>query len=116
MTVLPLAAQNDMKMEKKLRHVVLFKFKDSATDEDVASVEKAFAALPDKISEIQSFEWGINNSPEGLNQGLTHAFLLTFKSEADRDAYLIHPDHQVFGKMVGNHLDKVTVVDYWTDQ
>lgn len=99
--------------EKELRHVVLFKFKDSAMEKDVNMVCEAFAHLPKEISEIKAFEWGENNSPEGLNQGLTHAFVLTFHSEADRDAYLIHPAHKEFGKKLGPHLDKVTVVDYW---
>ncbi|NND07624.1 MAG: Dabb family protein [Saprospiraceae bacterium] len=104
-------------MEKtKLRHVVLFKFKDSSSDKDVKMVEEAFKSLPEQISEIKSFEWGTNNSPEGLNQGLTHCFFLTFDSEDGRDAYLIHPDHKKFGKMLGPHLDKVTVVDYWVKE
>lgn len=101
---------------KVLRHVVLFKFKDSATPEDVKKVEAAFADLAVKLPEIKSYEWGKNNSPENLNQGLTHCFLLTFSSEKDRDAYLVHPDHKAFGKILGPHLDKVTVVDYWTEK
>lgn len=97
-----------------LRHVVLFGFKETSTPEDVQAVIDAFIALPSQISEIKSFEWGTNSSPEGLNQGLTHAFTLTFHSDADRDAYLPHPAHEAFGGIVGPHLDKVTVVDYWT--
>ena len=97
-----------------LRHVVLFGFKETSSPEDVQKVVDAFKALPSKISEIKGFEWGINSSPEGLNQGLTHAFTLTFHSDADRDAYLPHPAHKEFGGIVGPHLDKVTVVDYWT--
>jgi hypothetical protein len=42
--------------------------------------------------------------------------LLTFSSDKDRDAYLVHPDHKAFGKVLGPHLDKVTVVDYWTEK
>ena len=103
------------KPPKLLRHVVLFSFKDSATPEDVKKVESAFAELPSKIKQIKAFEWGTNNSPEGLNQGLTHCFLLTFDSEKDRDDYLVHPDHKVFGGIVGPFIDKVTVVDYWAD-
>jgi Stress responsive A/B Barrel Domain len=99
-----------------LRHVVLFKFKDTATPEDVKKVEAAFAELPSKLSVIKGYEWGTNNSPENLNQGLTHCFLLTFSSEKDRDAYLVHPDHKAFGKILGPHLDKATVVDYWTEK
>ena len=101
---------------KVLRNVVLFKFKDAATPADVKKVEDAFADLANKLPLIKGYEWGKNNSPENLNQGLTHCFLLTFSSEKDRDAYLIHPDHKAFGKILGPHLDKVTVVDYWTEK
>lgn len=101
---------------KVLRHVVLFKFKDASTPDDVKKVEAAFADLAGKLPLIKGYEWGKNNSPEKLNQGLTHCFLLTFSNEKDRDAYLIHPDHKAFGKILGPHLDKVTVVDYWTEK
>ena len=42
------------------RHVVLFKFKDSATKEQIKAVEDAFVALKSKIDAIQSLEWGTN--------------------------------------------------------
>jgi len=98
----------------KLRHVVLFKFKETSSAEDIKQVEEAFNALPSKISEIKGYEWGTNNSPENLNKGLTHCFFLTFSSEADRDTYLTHPDHVAFGNIAGPHIADVTVVDYWT--
>ncbi|MFT0716812.1 Dabb family protein [Flagellimonas lutimaris] len=98
----------------QLRHVVLFKFKETSSAEDIKQVEEAFNALPSKISEIKGYEWGTNNSPENLNKGLTHCFFLTFSSEADRDTYLTHPDHLAFGDIAGPHIDDVTVVDYWT--
>jgi hypothetical protein len=101
-------------MEKSLRHVVLFKFKDGTSEADIQKVVDAFTALPSKIDVIKSIEWGTNNSPEGLDQGFTHCFFLTFASEEDRDIYLPHPDHKAFGAVLGPHLDKVLVVDYWT--
>lgn len=101
------------KTEKVLRHVVLFKFKDSATPAQIKEVEDAFRALPSKIKEIKGLEWGTNNSPENLAQGFTHCFFVTFASEKDRAAYLPHPDHKAFGKVLGPHLDKVLVIDYW---
>lgn len=97
-----------------LRHVVLFKFKDSTAQIDIRKVEDAFSALPGKIPEIIGYEWGTNNSPEGLEKGLTHCFFLTFKSEEDRAVYLPHPDHKAFGDVLGPHLDDVLVIDYWT--
>jgi hypothetical protein len=102
--------------KKMLRHVVLFKFKDSATPAQVKQVEDAFRALPSKIKEIKGLEWGTNNSPEGLAQGFTHVFFVTFDSEAARAVYLPHPDHKEFGKILSPYLDKVLVVDYWTQE
>lgn len=107
-------AQSAQQDQKVLRHVVLFKFKDTATPEEVKKVEDAFGALADKISLIKDYEWGINSSPENLNQELTHCFLVTFTSDKDRDDYLVHPDHVAFVEVLKPHLDKVTVVDYWT--
>ncbi len=101
--------------QKVLRHVVLFKFTDSSSPEDVKKVEDAFVALKGKISLIKDFEWGKNNSPENLNQGLTHCFFATFYSDKDRDDYLVHPDHQAFVEVLKPHLDKVTVIDYWAE-
>ena len=101
---------------KQLRHVVLFKFKDSTSTSDIQKVEAAFRALPSKIKEIKSFEWGTNNSPEGINNGFTHCFFLTFASEADRAVYLPHPDHKAFGAVLTPHLDKVLVLDYWAEK
>lgn len=99
----------------KLRHVVLLKFKSEATEADIQEVEKAFSALPSKIPQIKGYEWGTNNSPEGLNHGYTHCFFLTFDSEEDRDVYLPHPDHKAFGEILHPHMEEATVVDYWTN-
>lgn len=109
------SSTEEMKPEKLLRHAVFFKFKAESTPEDIKAVEAAFADLPNKIPQIKGYEWGTNNSPEGLNKDFTHCFFLTFHSEEDRDAYLPHPDHKVFGGIVGPHLDDVFVLDYWTE-
>lgn len=101
---------------ENLRHVVLFAFKSGTTPAQLAEVEAAFAALPKKIPQIRSFEWGLNNSPEGLNKGFTHCYTLTFASEEDRAIYLPHPDHKAFGNVLSPHLADVLVVDYWATE
>ncbi|WP_276167645.1 Dabb family protein [Zobellia alginiliquefaciens] len=103
-----------MQKDSLLRHVVLFKFKPGTSAEDIKKVEDAFSALPSKIPQIVGYEWGLNNSPEGLNDGFTHCFFLTFNSEEDRAIYLPHPDHKAFGEVLGPHLGGVLVVDYWS--
>jgi len=97
-----------------LRHVVLLKFKDGTTDEQIRQIERAFCALPGKIQAIHDFEWGTDVSVENLQQGFTHCFVVTFRSRADRAKYLPHPAHKMFGELLGPHLDKVLVIDYWT--
>ncbi len=96
-----------------LRHVVLFKFKDDTSAAKVREIESAFAALPSKIDTICDFEWGTDVSVENRSMGFTHCFVVTFKDEEGRAAYLPHPAHKQFGQILGPHLDKVCVVDYW---
>ncbi len=98
---------------KVLRHAVFFSFKDESTPEDVQTVVDTFVELPSRISEIIDFQWGTNNSPEGLDDGFTHCFLLTFADEADRAAYLPHAAHKAFGDVLRPHMKDVFVVDYW---
>lgn len=100
--------------KKVLRHIVLFKFKDDTKPEEVKAIVDAFGQLPKKIDAIIDYEAGVNNSPEGLNQGLTHAFIVTFKDEKGRDAYLPHAAHKEFVELLLPKLDKATVVDFWT--
>lgn len=113
------AAKSKSKQEqsgKVLRHVVILKFKDSSTPAQIKAVEAAFSALPKKINTIVDYEWGTNVSPENHAQGYTHCFLLTFKDAAGRDAYLPHPAHKEFGKILGPHMDKVMVVDFYANK
>jgi hypothetical protein len=96
----------------KVHHVVCFKFKSTATSDDIKQVEEAFAALQEKVPGIESLKWGTNVSKEQRNKGFTHCFVLTFKSEKDRDEYLEHPQHKAFGKLVGPLVDDVFVIDF----
>jgi hypothetical protein len=93
-------------------HVVSLKFKDSATKEQIKTVEDAFRGLKEKVPGITSLKWGTNVSPEKLNKGFTHCFVLTFTAEKERDVYLVHPEHQAFGKLLRPVLDDVFVIDF----
>ncbi|HMC10253.1 MAG TPA: Dabb family protein [Pirellulaceae bacterium] len=99
-----------------LRHVVLFKFKPEATKEQIQQVVAGFQALPKKIEGIAAFEWGTDVSPEGLADGFTHCFVVTFKDAKSRDVYLPHQAHKDFVATLLPMLDKVLVVDYFARQ
>lgn len=104
----------DSASEPVLRHVVIFKFKESATPEQIEQIVADFAALPEQIDAIIDFEHGVNNSPEGLDNGFTHVFLVTFASEQGRAAYLPHPAHKAFVEKLLPLLEEPMVLDYWT--
>jgi hypothetical protein len=79
-------------------------------------VEDAFRDLKKQIKVVQTLEWGTNVSPEKHDKGFTHGFILSFKTEKDRDTYLNHPDHKAFGKLLGPVLGDVFVIDFWAEK
>ena len=97
-----------------VRHVVVFKYRPGTTEAQIREVTDAFRALQTRIPGILAFEHGVNNSPEGKNQGFTHVYLMTFEDAAARDRYLPHPAHAQFGQLLGRLgvLEDAFVVDY----
>jgi len=104
------------KLAKVLRHVVIYKFKETATPAQVSEVVTAFGKLPKQIDTIIGYEHGTNISSENKSEGFTHAFVVTFRDEAGRDKYLIHPAHDEYVKVVRDRREKVIVFDYWTSE
>lgn len=110
-----LEATGEVKSKTRvLRHVVLFKYKPEVTPAQLDEINRAFQDLKHQIPEVRDFERGINNSPEGLDKGFTHGYLITFSSEEDRAAYLPHPAHKKFVELLGGKLEEPFVFDYWT--
>jgi hypothetical protein len=97
-----------------VRHIVIFKFQPGTTEGQIETLTQEFRSLKEKIPGIVDFEYGINNSPEGLNQEFTHIYMLSFESVEARDIYLPHPEHQKFGEFAGGLgiIAGVFVVDY----
>lgn len=102
------------KSPEKVKHIVVFKFKSSANAEQINQVTGAFKGLKNKIPGIVSFEYGVNNSPENLNKGFTHVYLLTFANTAARDQYLPHPEHKKIGELLSKLgvLEEPFVIDF----
>ncbi|MCY3001955.1 MAG: Dabb family protein [Planctomycetota bacterium] len=99
-----------------ITHVVLLKIRKDVSKDQVAKVFEALAGLQKKIPGILSFSGGAYTSPEGLNRGFTHGFVMTFKDAASRDVYLPHPDHEVVKaivlKVLDGGIDGVVAFDY----
>lgn len=106
-------------MSSTITHIVLFKFKASAGAEKINSISNRFLGLKEQCvtmaqqSYIRKISGGRDNSPEGLQGGLTHAFVVEFESAAERDYYVnLDPVHQAFKKDIEPFVEKVTVVDF----
>ena len=95
-----------------LRHVVLLKFTDDTTPEQARAIEERFLNLKNEIDSVRCVIGGPDISTEGLAQGFTHCFIVTFADEGGRDAYLPHPAHKAFVEFMKPNLDKVLVVDF----
>ena len=103
---------NMTKTFKGVRHIVMFKFKDDVNEASIEEIVKAFEALKTEIDQIVDYEAGTNMSPENLDQGFTHAFVVSFRTAKDRDDYLPHPAHKKFVKLLDGKIDKVLVFDF----
>lgn len=111
-----IAMAEDGNAGKVLRHVVMFRFKDTATPEKIKEIEEAFRALPSKIPEIQDFEWGVDLKQGKSCDGFTHLFFVTFKDKAGLDVYSPHPAHKAFVEILKPYLDKCHVIDYFAEK
>ena len=96
----------------KLDHIVLIKFKDGTTPEKADQIFDEFLDISETIPGIENFVSGPNTSPEGLNQGFTHAFVMTFCDSMARDAYLLHPEHGRVKTLAEQVFEAVLVVDF----
>lgn len=104
-------------------HIVFFKFKDTASAQEVSNVCNSIIRLKDECIHpetnkpyILSVTGGTDNSPLGLQNGLTHAVIFQFASAADRDYYMhTDPAHTRFGGMAKNFIERAQVIDFTKD-
>ena len=96
-----------------LRHVVFFKFKDGAREEEIVDLEKSLAELPPDIPEILSYEFGRDVVRSERSYDL--ALISTFKDLDAMQHYQKHPDHQIVLRKINKLCESVVVVDFLTD-
>lgn len=77
-----------------IKHAVFMRLRPGTPAARIDEVFADLAALKSKVSGFLDLSGGANTSTEGLSQGFTHGFVITFAAEAARDAYLVHPDHE----------------------
>ena len=96
----------------KVKHIGFLKFKDGTPEDEITRIFDELMDISENIPGIEDYVSGPNTSPEGLSDGFTHAFVMTFSDVTARDAYLPHPDHEKFKQAALPHIDKVMVMDF----
>ena len=99
----------------KVKHYGVFQFKPEVSDDQIGNCFKAMQSMVGKIPGLLDMIDGPYKSDEGLNDGFTHGFIMTFDSPAARDAYLPHPIHEEVKEVVVPCLERVIVFDFDVD-
>ncbi len=96
----------------KIKHIALFRFKEGTTEDQITGIFDSILDLTEEIPGIEDYVAGPNNSPEGLNQGYTHGFILTLSDAGARDGYLSHPEHEKIKALLLPHAESVLAFDF----
>ncbi|MBI1319941.1 MAG: Dabb family protein [Candidatus Hydrogenedens sp.] len=96
----------------KVRHVVLYAYKDDVTPEQQAEIAEQSRKLIDQIPLIEDLEWGTDLTEGARSQGYTHCLIFTFATPEAVKEYVARPAHQAFFELAKPHLGKLLVVDY----
>jgi hypothetical protein len=95
-----------------LTHIVIWKYKPEAGDEERREHVALLRRLPQLIREVQSFAVGFDvlRLPRSYHTGL----VATFRDRAGLEAYTVHPDHVAaadFGRGISEHVASVDFED-----
>jgi hypothetical protein len=96
----------------KVKHYGVFQFKEGVTDEEVQECFSRMHGMVGSIPGLLDFNYGPYDSAEGMNDGFTHGFIMTFDSPQSRDEYLPHDHHEQVKEFVVPKLDRVVVFDF----
>jgi hypothetical protein len=89
----------------KVKHVVLMKVRPDTPTTQTGKIFRDLASLVGQVPGLLDFSGGAYSTTEGLNQGFTHGFVMTFADEASRDGYLPHPLHEFVKSQIVAVLD-----------
>ncbi|KAL2839857.1 hypothetical protein BJX68DRAFT_271907 [Aspergillus pseudodeflectus] len=103
-----------------ITHIVLFQFKQGAAAGAIQDACQNMLSLTDRCMHpatggpyIQAASGGRDNSPEGAQGGITHAFVVEFATGADRDFYVAQdPVHKEFVKSLDGLVERAQVIDF----
>ncbi|KAF5563954.1 stress responsive A B barrel domain-containing protein [Fusarium phyllophilum] len=102
-----------------INRVVQFQFKADTSSDAIDKVSAKIQEMRDKCLHpdskkpyIQRVQGDADSAPEGLQQGITHAFVIQFDIPEDRDYYALKdPAHLAVVAELGPLVEKVQIID-----
>jgi len=98
-----------------IRHIVFIRFKPEISDAEITAIFDELYAIKDKLPGVLSITSGKSESPEQMERGYMHGFVVDFVDWDALQAYQDHPDHKILGgKLVANAvagIDDILVFD-----
>ena len=98
-----------------IRHIVLTKFKPETSEEKIAEIYDGLAAVSDRLDGAQNFTGGRSESPEQIERGYMHGFVIDFDDWAALKLYSEDAEHKALGaQLVENAvggIDGILVLD-----
>lgn len=98
-----------------IRHIVLTRFRPETSEDRIAEIYAGLRALTETMPGAHNFTGGRSDSPERIERGYLHAFVVDFDSWADLKHYADHPEHRALGSRIVENavggMDGLLVLD-----
>ena len=80
-----------------IRHIVLVKFRPDLDEAAIAALFAELHRIKAKIPGVLAIASGRSDSPEQMERGYRHGFVVDFAGWEALQAYQDHPDHKALG-------------------
>ena len=98
-----------------IRHIVLTKFKPDVSEETIRGIYDGLAAVTEALDGAANFTGGRSRSPEQIERGYMHGFVIDFDSWDALQTYTDNEEHKALGgQLVANAvggIDGILVLD-----
>ena len=98
-----------------IRHIVLTKFKSDVSEETIKGIYAGLASVAEKLPGAANFTGGRSESPEQIERGYMHGFVIDFVSWDALETYADNEEHKALGgQLVANAvggIDGILVLD-----
>ena len=98
-----------------IRHIVLTKFTPDTSEETIAEIYAGLSDLSRRLDGASGFTGGRSESPEQIERGYMHGFVIDFDDWDALRNYADNPEHQALGgRLVENAvggIDGILVLD-----